>query len=280
MNLFIGLCPGLYTPKELPLICNQLLPASHRMRTNGYGQIEDRFFQRIKQNLHVLICIKDDERLSTILNKYPILIHKVACIDVYKEWSRDFLFRFARSALQDDGSTATTFLDHVVPSGMDINAFISKISTVMAQIHVTSRCFLKESSNEKSLYTPQKFDEFVQLFINLCRERVQKIQVSQNFYHSFAIYIHFSLSIYSIIIHLLCTFYTLAIHFIFTCKTLSIHLLYTCYSLVIHLLYLHLLYTCYTFAIHLLYTYYILPKHYFVLNFVSVTITFLSFFTF
>lgn len=258
MNLFLGLCPGLYTPKELPLICNQLLPASHRMRTNGYGQIEDRFFQRIKQNLHVLICIKDDERLSTILNKYPILIHKVACIDVYKEWSRDFLFRFARSALQDDGSTATTFLDHVVPSGMDINAFISKISTVMAQIHVTSRCFLKESSNEKSLYTPQKFDEFVQLFINLCRERVQKIQVSQ----IFTILLLYISTFLFLFIRLLYTCYVLFIHLLYTSYSLVRHFLYTCCTLVIPLLYIYYTYTYYTLAIHLLYICYILAIYF------------------
>ena len=54
---------------------------------------------------------------------------------------------------------------------------IGKIARVMARVHVKSRGFLKESSKEKSLYTPQKFDEFVQLFIGLCRERVEAIQV-------------------------------------------------------------------------------------------------------
>ena len=149
------------------------------MRTNsdGYGQIEDRFFQRIKQNLHIIICLRHNKDLNNNLHKFPMFVHKVACIDVYKEWTENILSAVAYNSLKNNSPALLQSLGNTELNRKD---YLKMISRIMAKMHVVTRDYISITLGEKAIemYSPRKFNEFVHLFLNISHQRVQSIQVN------------------------------------------------------------------------------------------------------
>ncbi|XP_057293707.1 dynein axonemal heavy chain 1-like isoform X2 [Hydractinia symbiolongicarpus] len=155
-----GYCPDLYSSSELLLICTEMLPGGLKTRKKGesYERAENRFFQRIKQNLHIVLC-ENQEGLRKLLNVYPVFLHKMFCVDVYKEWSNDVLQHISLKYLlkRSDSMQGVSRRD------------LKQVSNVAAKIHQTTREFTSKIFTEKGIevYSPLKFFEFIDLFTRL-----------------------------------------------------------------------------------------------------------------
>ena len=91
-----GFCPGFYTPSELTLICTQLLPGGHLnniRKLNNISHLIERFFQRVKNNLQIVLSLKHDD-VANFCNHYPNVLHKFNLIDHYGNNDVDFWSSF------------------------------------------------------------------------------------------------------------------------------------------------------------------------------------------
>ena len=65
-----GTSPGLYTDDELQSIVSQMMPGGvQTKRIDKIEQAFDRFLKRIRQNLHVVVCLSYRGKLQLLLVK-------------------------------------------------------------------------------------------------------------------------------------------------------------------------------------------------------------------
>ena len=92
----IGFCPGLYTPSELTLICTRLLPGGHLnniRKLNNISHLIERFFQRVKNNLLIVVSLKHAD-VAPFFRQFPTALHKFHLIDHYGNNDADFWSSF------------------------------------------------------------------------------------------------------------------------------------------------------------------------------------------
>lgn len=152
------MCPGLYTANELLLTCTQLLPGGHLnvRKTSGYASLEERFFQRIKTNLHIVIA-KSYYNVKRYLQEYPVALHKMACIDVYREYTASDWLDFASRWFGRCGA------QNVVSNHQQ------SISSLIAEIHCSAGSSTSQHFNRKGIkmFSPLKFFECLQIFYDI-----------------------------------------------------------------------------------------------------------------
>eukprot|EP00794_Sanderia_malayensis_P003656 gene3656-4173_t len=164
-----GTCPGLYTPDELSAIGNHLLPGGQvgQRRTENKTVAQERFLRRIRSNLHVVMCVWYGA-LPKLIHDFPLVLSRVACVDVYKEWKSDILAEVAEKWLIEKGKNEFFYR---VPWNLDERERqLDAIYALMAQIHLTCRAAFGRDFRELGLevFSPLKFIEFVDLFRTLC----------------------------------------------------------------------------------------------------------------
>lgn len=64
-----GTSPGLYTEKEMQSIVSQMMPGGvQTKRIDKIEQAFERFLKRIRQNLHVVVCLSYRGKTAILLN--------------------------------------------------------------------------------------------------------------------------------------------------------------------------------------------------------------------
>ena len=112
LTFHAGTCPGLYTQNELSLISSQLLPGGKRdaCRAESQDIAQDRYFRRVKSNIHVVVCLKYTPlHLSASpdknqLYKFPALVTRSCCVDIYRAWPQKALISVAENELEKEES--------------------------------------------------------------------------------------------------------------------------------------------------------------------------------
>ena len=169
LQISLGTCPGLYSSDELTAISNQLLPGGQMgvRRTENKEVAQERFLRRIRTNLHVAVCVWHGD-LQRITQRYPTILTRSACVDVFREWKSDVLTTVAKSWLLEKGTNQ--FLVKVPWDIPQRDVQLKAIYEVMSQIHQSVR---RESEKDFSgqgleVFSPLKFTEFIDLFRTLC----------------------------------------------------------------------------------------------------------------
>ena len=176
----LGNCPGLYSSNELATICNELIPGLLRSRRNDNMYVaQERFFRRVRTNLHVIVCLDYGYDQSGIADKFafvqfakfPLLLTRAGCINVYQPWQGNSLTEVSilRLACHHTHAAVQVIID----------ASKSSVSTIMAYIHTSAVTMLKNQFgfNRYKCYTPKTFVEFVDMFAKCCGLIWKKEQV-------------------------------------------------------------------------------------------------------
>ena len=72
MVIISGTSPGLYTDDELQSIVSQMMPGGvQTKRIDKIEQAFDRFLKRIRQNLHVVVCLSYRGKIQLLLTTPP-----------------------------------------------------------------------------------------------------------------------------------------------------------------------------------------------------------------
>ncbi|XP_029192398.2 LOW QUALITY PROTEIN: dynein heavy chain domain-containing protein 1-like [Acropora millepora] len=169
-----GTCPGLYTQNELSLISSQLLPGGKRgaRRAESQDIAQDRYFRRVKSNLHVVVCLKYTPlHLSASpdknqLYKFPALVTRSCCVDIYRAWPHKALISVAEKVLEKEESV----LNLLPLKRRERDMQSSTICSVMAQVHLSSRTMVEKVYGSRALkfYSPDTYLDFIDLFRKIC----------------------------------------------------------------------------------------------------------------
>eukprot|EP00795_Rhopilema_esculentum_P014239 gene14239-5264_t len=164
-----GTCPDLYSKDELTAIGNHLLPGGQvgQRRTESKVVAQDRFLRRIMTNLHIILCTWHGS-LSDIAEEYPNILTRIACVDIYCEWTVDILKEVAERWLLSKGKNE--FFFKVLWEMDNRDRQLSAIYTAMAHFHLSARNSLDKDFKDLGLdiFSPLKFIELVELFRTLC----------------------------------------------------------------------------------------------------------------
>lgn len=170
-----GTCPGLYTPNELSLVSNQLLPGGKRgaRRAEGQDIAQDRYFRRVKSHIHVVVCLKYTPlHLSTSaeenqLYRFPALVTRSCCVDIYRAWTHDALVNVAEKVLEEEENV----LSLLPLKRREKDLQCATICSIMAHVHLSSRSMVERLYGVKALkfYSPDTYLDFVDLFRKICK---------------------------------------------------------------------------------------------------------------
>lgn len=157
----LGFCPGFYTPSELTLICTQLLPGGHLnniRKLNNISHLIERFFQRVKNNLQIVLSLKHADVVN-FCNHYPNVLHKFNLVDHYGNNDVDFWSSFC-----------SIWLDKHMSDEEDIPAM--KLSRYLGAVHYTVKQHIvtsKQHGEERidHFMSPLKMLECLQVFKGL-----------------------------------------------------------------------------------------------------------------
>jgi hypothetical protein len=180
---FIGNCPEIYSSNELAAICNELIPGILRGRRNDNMYVaQERFFRRVRANLHVIVCLDYPSDQPSIVHKFPFsqfsefpsLLTRTCCIDVFQPWHDSSLTKVSILRL------ASQHVDAAVQE--IIESCKSSVAAIMSYVHTSSVKMLEQQFgfNRYKCYTPKTFVEFVDIFAKCCDliwEEEQVIQV-------------------------------------------------------------------------------------------------------
>lgn len=173
-------------------ICNELIPGILRGRRNDTINLaKERFFRRVRTNLHVIVCSEypsndtAKEFPSLWFSRYPTLLTKASCIDVYQPWQGSSLTK--ASLLRLSCQNFNPQLQEM------INPCKNSVAEVMSHVHTSSVENLEQQFgfNQYKCHTPKTFLEFVDVFANCCefiwkQEQVNTmgtIRLQTKFYH-------------------------------------------------------------------------------------------------
>lgn len=170
----LGTCPGLYTSNELSMISSQLLPGGQRgaKRTENQDIAQERFFRRVRSNLHLVVCLNysslstDTSPVENLFFKFPALVTRSCCVDVYRSWPHEALVCIADKILD----TEDKVFDRVAWKKSDRETQKATICSIMSHIHLSARSMTEKLYGSKGLkmLTPNTFLEFVDLFKKYC----------------------------------------------------------------------------------------------------------------
>ncbi|ESP00380.1 hypothetical protein LOTGIDRAFT_173233 [Lottia gigantea] len=184
-----GKAPELYSNEEVTNIVCQMMPGGvQTKRVDKIEQAFDRYVKRIKQNLHIIVCLNykgnsyssDFKSLQDKINQYPELIKYCFSIDLYKPWSFQAYASIAKGWLEDPNSKIT------IPWSISKQTQqVDMASKAMAYIHMSSKTAIeRQYCHEKEplrFYTPLTFMEFVHIFkvVAAFTVRVEKIKAKK-----------------------------------------------------------------------------------------------------
>ncbi|XP_048242736.1 dynein heavy chain domain-containing protein 1-like [Haliotis rufescens] len=167
-----GTSPGLYSDAEVQKIVSQMMPGGvQTKRVDKIEQAFDRYIKRIKQNLHIIVCLNykgnsystDFHSLHEKVNRYPGLLKHCVSIDLFLPWSYQAFTTVAWSWLEDEKSKI------VIPwNPARREEQITMASNAMAYIHLSAKSAVERhfchQREPLRFYTPLTFMEFVHLF--------------------------------------------------------------------------------------------------------------------
>ena len=132
-------------------------------------------------NLHIILCTWHGS-LSDIAEEYPNILTRVACVDMYCEWTVDILKEVAERWLLSKGKNE--FFFKVLWEMDNRDRQLSAIYTAMAHFHLSARNSLDKDFKDLGLdiFSPLKFIELVELFRTLCNAICQTKEVSLKYY--------------------------------------------------------------------------------------------------
>ena len=182
--MFVGTCPGLYTPNELFLISNQLLPGGKRgaRRVENQDIAQERYFRRVRSHLHVVVCLKyrkldlSNSLEKNQLYKFPKLVTRSCCVDIYRAWPHEALVSIAQKQLEEEESVFS-----ILPlKRREKDAQSAAVCSIMAHVHLSSRCMARRIYGIEALkfYSPDTFLDFIDLFRKISRRICLKEKVS------------------------------------------------------------------------------------------------------
>jgi len=186
--MFLGTCPGLYTPNELFLISNQLLPGGKRgaRRVENQDIAQERYFRRVRSHLHVVVCLKyrkldlSNSLEKNQLYKFPKLVTRSCCVDIYRAWPHEALVSIAQKQLEEEESVFS-----LLPlKRREKDAQSAAVCSIMAHVHLSSRCMARRIYGIEALkfYSPDTFLDFIDLFRKICRRICLKEKVSMIYF--------------------------------------------------------------------------------------------------
>ncbi|KAK6166840.1 hypothetical protein SNE40_023452 [Patella caerulea] len=181
-----GKVPGLYSEAEINHIVSQMMPGGvQTKRVDKIEQALDRYVKRIRQNLHIIVCLNykgnsfssDFQSLRCKITQYPELTKHCFSMDLYKPWSFEDFTYIARGWLEDPYSKIT------IPWNISQQEEqITLASKAMAYVHMSSKAVIERQYCHQDeplrFYTPLTFMEFVHIFkvITAFTVKVEKIK--------------------------------------------------------------------------------------------------------
>ncbi|XP_035825634.1 dynein heavy chain domain-containing protein 1 [Aplysia californica] len=167
-----GTSPGLYSDEEVQDIVGHMMPGGvQTKRVDKIEQAFERFIKRVRQNLHVIVCLNykgnsfstDFHALQDKLHTYPGLIKNCFSIDLYLPWSFRALSQVARAWLEDTKSgVRIPWNPHRKMEQIEM------ASNTMAYIHLSAKAAIeRQFCHQKEplrIFTPLTFLEFVHIF--------------------------------------------------------------------------------------------------------------------
>ncbi|XP_060599368.1 dynein heavy chain domain-containing protein 1-like [Ruditapes philippinarum] len=167
-----GTSPGLYTEDELQSIVSQMMPGGvQTKRIDKIEQAFERFIKRIKQHLHVIVCLSfrgnsfssNFKSLHNVMCKFPGLLKYSCCVDHYQPWSFEAYVKIAKVWLEDVKSKVyipwhpTRKIEQV-----------DMMSKAMAYIHMSAKVAMERQychqRDPLRFFSPLTFMEFVHVF--------------------------------------------------------------------------------------------------------------------
>ena len=184
--MFLGTCPGLYTHNELFMISNQLLPGGKRgaRRVKNQDIAQERYFRRVKSNLHVVVCLKyrkldlTNSPEKNQLYKFPALVTRSCCVDIYRAWPHEALVSIAQKQLEEEESVFS--LLPLKRREKDVQS--AAVCSIMAHVHLSSRSMVRRIYGLEALkfYSPDTYLDFIDLFRKICKRLCLKEKVRTN----------------------------------------------------------------------------------------------------
>lgn len=130
----------------------------------------ERFFRRVRQNLHVIICLNyPSDQLGIVrtfpfsrFSEFPSLLKRTCSIDVFQPWHSSSLTTVFRLRLAD------RHVDMAIQE--NIKSCESSVAAVMAYVHASSVEMIEQQFGfrQYKCYTPKTIVEFVEIFARCC----------------------------------------------------------------------------------------------------------------
>ena len=189
--LLSGTCPGLYTTNELSMISSQLLPGGKRgaRRVENQQIAQERFFRRVKSQMHIFVCLKYTPISQSIcpdetqLYRFPTLVTRSCCVDVYRGWPHEALVSVAEKVLEEEEDV----LSLLPLKKRERDSQAAAICSIMGYVHLSARSMVERCYGVKALkvYSPDTFLDFVDLYRKICKQLCVKAKVRITKYISF-----------------------------------------------------------------------------------------------
>ncbi|XP_052798483.1 dynein heavy chain domain-containing protein 1-like isoform X5 [Mya arenaria] len=177
-----GTSPGLYTEQEMQEIVSQMMPGGvQTKRIDKIEQAFERFLKRIKQHLHVVVCLSyrgnsfssNFKSLHKVMSRFPNLLKYSCCVDHYQPWPYDAYVKIAKVWLQDERSRV-----HVDWHSSKKEDQVDMTSRAMAYVHMSAKVALERQYCHQReplrFFSPLTFMEFVHIFRIICAYIVKR----------------------------------------------------------------------------------------------------------
>nr|XP_006818816.1 PREDICTED: uncharacterized protein LOC100376274 [Saccoglossus kowalevskii] len=167
-----GTLPGLYSDEEIEEIATAMLPGSKGGGHRGQRleMAVERYYRRVCNNMHIIVCMDfSDINYSNsieILRRFPALLTRCCCVDVYFPWSHEALVSVAHQWIRRDAMDKFTGKLYKVPWRLDDPASqLSAVCNAMAYIHQSAEHMIEGLFKAQfKFYTPTTYLEFIDLF--------------------------------------------------------------------------------------------------------------------
>ncbi|PFH37249.1 dynein, axonemal, heavy chain 2 family protein [Besnoitia besnoiti] len=161
-----GEVPNLFSAEELGAIASELERAAKAagIRTSDPDAIHDFFLSRVRENLHIIFCVRPiGNLLRDCCRNYPGFVNNTT-IDWFFPWPADALIEVAATSLSD-----STVDEAAQTAAAEVVAAVH--ASVVAE---SERMFLE--MKRRNYVTPTKFLELVQGYIRLYREKTEEVE--------------------------------------------------------------------------------------------------------
>lgn len=165
------------------MISNQLLPGGKRgaRRVENQDIAQERYFRRVKSHIHVVVCLKykkldlSNSLEQNQLYKFPTLVTRSCCVDIYRAWPHEALVSVAQKMLEEEDNV----LNLVPLKKRERDLQSAAICSIMAHVHLSSRSMVEKIYRIEALkfYSPDTYLDFIDLFRKICKRLCVKEKV-------------------------------------------------------------------------------------------------------